>query len=311
MGTYIATRDKAMNPAFCKLGLFSDLGYLWSGRPIIGLNLPSSCKGNQMLPGYGHSKAATNDAYFSDYIPAYAYEKYFDQMTLLRRYNLKKKIGMKGGPFYSMFGPKSMNGRAMLWGTFIDEYEAFSPLKKTVKPEKVMRGIYTSPGKLGTGYGYSDVCFDKYPTHSINATKKERRMKLSENLKGRSPFYDRAHTEGYFGPNPYLQHTKGPEYRMRFPKVWVPEKTFFPPRYPQHPGNNHAGCFDLFPTWYPDPYKKRVKTTPIGNKTFMPFPGPKSTRTNSILRQYITKQVNGKNCNLIVPVVYAPTLNKK
>jgi len=305
---------RAMVPAFCKTGFFSDMGYLWCGRQITGLNLPDSCNGKQMLAGDGHIKDGTNFGYFSEYIPAYDGDDYVDPMTMLRRYNKEKRALQTDGPFHNMFGEKMMNGRAMLWGTFIDDYEAFSPLTRVVRKAKPLRGVYTNPGKKGTGYGYVDVCFNKYPEHSGTATRKEREtIKVPESMKGRSPFYSRARGGDGFGPNPYLQHTVGPEYKMKFPKVWVPVKQFYPSHYPLKPGNKHDGCFNQFPTWVPDPRFPRSFRRPIiyGPRTFQPFPRAKSTRTNSILQQYISKHINGKNCNLIVPVIYAPTLNKK
>ena len=71
-------------------------------------------------------------------------------------------------PFISTFGSKTMNGLGTLYGTFITEFEASSPLAD-LKEDERLKGVanfLVNFPKTGSGYGYTwDVGLSPYPEH--------------------------------------------------------------------------------------------------------------------------------------------------
>jgi len=284
-------------PAFGRLGLFSELSYLKANPKKV--NFDCRGPGKNMFPGAGHSKAATNDGYFTPFVRTFEGEVYRDLLSRMRRQKMKESAKRRDGPFRSMCGPKSMNGRGMLWGTFMDGYKTISPLTRPVKKVKENRGIYTNPGKKGTGYGYANVGFDKFPEFMAGKAKKEKQIQLSPFLRDRTAFYNKVRIEPYFGPDPYVPDKIIPTYNTKEPRK-IHVKPFYPTSPGKLPGNYHDGCFDKHPEWMADPPVKPKRQS--GKNVFIPVSGSKSVRTDSVFRQYVRKQVNPKNWNSVVPV---------
>jgi len=106
-----------------------------------------------------------------------------------------------------------MNGLGTYYGTFIEStgMEAFSPEAREIEDDslKGVSNFLTNPGKKGTGYGYLDICFNKYPEYMEDPAfdQLEARTQMREEFEAAvigEKFVPGGHASEYFDPNPFF-----------------------------------------------------------------------------------------------------------
>lgn len=76
---------------------------------------------------------------------------------------------------------KKSSGLGNNYGTFGGGHDSFSPIKKDGKNYKAAgRNFTTIPGKKGTGFGYVNVTFQKYPDHSVEDYDRAKKLRSND-----------------------------------------------------------------------------------------------------------------------------------
>lgn len=308
-----------------RIGLFSEMGYISLGDryPKVdpksrGFN-EAAGKGKQMLPGGSKAMSGTQAGYFdTKYMRVLEGEAYTDAIKnrrINRINNMKKNIVSK--PWLPSNFTKRPSGVGNNYGTFSGAHNSFSPNLVQSKPYKAPgRNFTTTPGKKGTGYGYINVTFQKYHSHSVEPYDRARELrridhndhKKKTNTITTKPFKLNNHAKTYFDSNPY--RSDKPMAKSK-PKSEAPKKVIKTPFRPSNPakavGGCKAGTFETYPKHSVDPYTGKRNLEVRSDKNlkviFHPSPGPKSTPTRSTLDVNVVKTVNRNNYKTVKSVM--------
>uniref|UniRef100_UPI00398E501C cilia-and flagella-associated protein 96 isoform X2 n=1 Tax=Pristiophorus japonicus TaxID=55135 RepID=UPI00398E501C len=158
-----------------RIGLFQEMTYVTVQDPYHdAMPRPfndEAYKGKQMLVDGSKLKSSTQAGYFApEFLRIFEKEAYSDAIKLRRQGKLKAAEKNLGSVFLPSHGDKLPSGLGSYYGTFGGSVKAFSRLTKD-KPPFVPenKNIYTSPGKKGTGYGYSHLTIGPSYDHSPDA----------------------------------------------------------------------------------------------------------------------------------------------
>jgi|SaaInl47_10m_RNA_FD_contig_31_1249992_length_1133_multi_8_in_0_out_0_1 hypothetical protein len=309
-----------------RIGLFSEMGYISLGDryPKVdpkskGFN-EAAGKGKQMLPGGSKTRSGNQAGYFdSKYSRVLEGEAYQDAIKIRRKGridNMKKNI--TNTAFLPSNFTKKSSGLGNNYGTFGGGHDSFSPIKKDGKNYKAAgRNFTTIPGKKGTGFGYVNVTFQKYPDHSVEDYDRAKKLRSNDSKEHKqkstkitpAPFKLNSHPKTFFDHNPYKMDKPLPKSKKQpEPVKKLIQKTPFKP---SNPAKNIAGCkagtFETYPKHSVDMYTGKKQLEIRSNKgiktIFHPSPGPKSTPTRSTLDQNITKTMNKNNYKAISSIM--------
>nr|CAH8876507.1 unnamed protein product [Trichobilharzia regenti] len=156
-----------------RLGIFKELSYTTIEDPYVPQYsflqpvIRDKASPPFYLPGgRGKTKASNDDGYFAPFQRVFSGEAGITIRELRRRWlNEDKSKHISDRPWMPNNGQKHRSGVGSYMGCFQEVYEAFDPSVAKVElktPEK--KNFYTSPGKKGTGYGYTDVCLNPFTT---------------------------------------------------------------------------------------------------------------------------------------------------
>lgn len=296
-----------------RLGLFSEMGYISLGDrypkvdPRSKVFNSSAFKGKQMLPGGSKTRSALQAGYFdTTFQRVLEGEGYSDSIKNRRKSRInetKKNISSKS--WLPSSYTKKGSGLGNHYGTFSGWHDSFSPnLKQGKSYNTPGRNFTTTPGKKGTGYGYANVTFEKYTTHSVEPFDRPREMRKldvtdhKKRLKG-GAFKLNLHPKQFFDNNPY--RLDKPLKVSNSTTSSTAKSLIKTPFRPSNPGKKIAGCkagtFETYPKHSVDPYQPKTKSS-IANTNkaiFHPSPGPKSTPTRSTLDQNVVRSINRNN----------------
>uniref|UniRef100_UPI00398E42B0 cilia-and flagella-associated protein 96 isoform X1 n=1 Tax=Pristiophorus japonicus TaxID=55135 RepID=UPI00398E42B0 len=281
-----------------RIGLFQEMTYVTVQDPYHdAMPRPfndEAYKGKQMLVDGSKLKSSTQAGYFApEFLRIFEKEAYSDAIKLRRQGKLKAAEKNLGSVFLPSHGDKLPSGLGSYYGTFGGSVKAFSRLTKD-KPPFVPenKNIYTSPGKKGTGYGYSHLTIGPSYDHSpdaylIKGTKKEQ-------LLG-GPFRLNLYPKDYFDNNPYSTDNILPPIKPVAPEKKI-SPAFKPTSPGKWPGGMKAGTFDIYPEHFSTLSKpaKDVPTT-VQHLVFRPNPGLKSRPIRSVLAANVSRAVNNMN----------------
>jgi len=275
------------------------------------------------------SRAANQDGYFDK-----EFRRVFEKegpgrqsLSLGGEKTGKKKDGrvkLEQPPYIPPAPGKLHSGAGDYYGTFHGTWTHWDPTQKPQGPLIFQpTNFLTRPGKKGTGYGYIDVGFNKYPEYK--STPYQPAATLANMVKGKlgggrvkisdSPFYSQIHEQDLFDNNdcyrPPKRPVKPPKANKK-PLGYVPFKQDGP-FIPSNPGKKDGGCraggFAKWPSYAPkDPYSrigpeylKDVKNK--DGKTYVPINTtcPYSQRYNSHITQIVKKEINTHNYRTRAP----------
>lgn len=270
-----------------RCGLFIDSGYLIGDKyKSPKLCNRSVCKGKQasiQLP-------KENNGYFEKF--RYVNDKYVDAWKKQLTEKTKKKWQINGCT-------KQHATPGDNFGTFTENYEAFSPLEraKTSRPAKPARDFVIIPAKKG-GPGYANITLSQWPYISNGVAKKPSRKELKKIM------HVAFHPQALIGSdNPYATQKQKPRPVTEKPKP-KPSTKIFHMAYPKKPGNNHDGCFDPFPKWSPPKKQVKAEQRPKYSKRLQLWGKSKSFYTMSIISHKIKSACNGQNYQHFKPITY-------
>lgn len=293
-----------------RLGLFTEMGYTTIGDPYLHLSSKpfneSAGKGQQMVVSGAKSKTASQDGYFGKTFDRIMESEAYSDPVKLRRLDRHKEARKNlGKSWVPSSGSKKPSGVGSSYGTLSGPINAFSAANRPKDKYKAPgKNFMTTPGKMGTGYGYVGVTIgptDKYSTEPYDRAKeirKRERTDAKKKVKG-GPFKLNSHASEYFDDKPYRSDKPLPP--LRDPRA---AKVKFNPFKPSSPAKLAAGCkagtFDPYPKHSTDPYsmgktEKKGEDKKLKGGVFRPSPCPKSRPTNSVMQQSITRRMNVSN----------------
>nr|XP_056711788.1 UPF0602 protein C4orf47 homolog [Euleptes europaea] len=291
-----------------RIGLFSEMEYVTIGdkyvSPFARPYNEAASKNKQMLPGGVKEKCALQVGYFEPvYGRIFEGEGYSNPVQLRRRYRIEESKKNLSKPFLPSNGEKTPCGIGTYYGTIGGPCPFFSSQKKDklvyVPPGK---NLYTSPGKKGTGYGYTNLTIGKPYSHSVELYDIGRLnfKKTSEDhhrlMKG-GPFKLDLYPREYFDMNPYIDEGSAPPPKK--PPAQVPIQTAFKPSSPgKKPGGMKAGTFDPFPTHSSEPYVTKLPKPITTNKQGRIFNSASTSRSRpirSVIAANVEKSLNVTN----------------
>eukprot|EP00731_Ephydatia_muelleri_P004029 Em0002g205a len=300
-----------------RIGLFSETGYTTIGDPYVSTNSKpfneSASKGKQFITISTKPKTADMTGYFGKtFDRVMEGEALTDPIKIRRRQRMEETKKNLGKAWVPNSGEKKPSGTGSHYGTLSGPVEAFSALSKP----KEMGGspgknFLTSPGKKGTGFGYTGITIGPLPKYASEPYDRAKELKKEEESKSKTlqkgaPFKLNLHPRDHFDDNPFHADKSVPPYKdPDVPKA--KPKPFKPSSPSKRDGGCKAGTFDPYPSHSVDPYgrpkaggtaaKKEVKKGP----SFKPIPGPKSTPVRSTMEQSIYKKMNSTNFTSVTP----------
>ncbi|CAL8077572.1 unnamed protein product [Calicophoron daubneyi] len=261
-----------------RLGIFKELSYHTIGDPYVppALTMRPDVPKPGLPPmylagGYTKTKAANSDGYFHPFQSILIGDgglTYADIRRQQKKENKEKQIGQKG--WIPSSGHKNRSGVGSSFGCFQEIYEAFDQTRKVAPYVSEKKNFYTSPGKKGTGYGYPDICLNRYPSwHQGNTvTDAFHRMYVEQTnyhmakLNGRQPFVSTCRSLDAFDGNPWAEGDPlapgGPSTVKfgiaAFPKSMQIGPTFIPSSPAKLDGGMKDGTINKFPEYTNDVY---------------------------------------------------------
>uniref|UniRef100_A0A4W3J5V0 Cilia-and flagella-associated protein 96 n=1 Tax=Callorhinchus milii TaxID=7868 RepID=A0A4W3J5V0_CALMI len=265
-----------------RVGLFQEMSYVTvkdnyldqQDRPFN----EAAYKGKQMLPGGSKEKSALQVGYFDPvFIRIFEKEGYTDPIKLRRQFKMKQASGNIGKIFLPSNGDKKPSGLGSYYGTIGE------------------KNFITNPGKLGTGYGYTNITIGKDYGHAPDPYIVKSK-KVEKFIGG--PFQVSNYPQDYFDNNPYKLTKPLPPIKAKSAPGKAIETPFKPSSLPKRDGGMKAGTFDPYPSYFSS-LSRKLKSAPETKAIFRPNPGTKSRPIQSILRTNVIRSINCTNYKMI------------
>ncbi|VEL06934.1 unnamed protein product [Protopolystoma xenopodis] len=281
-----------------RTGLFSEVPYISIGdaykAQYVNCFNESAGKGRQINPGGSKKKSALNQGYFADFRRIFEGEALNDITQVLRLKRLEKQQSKYTTIFRPVGFPKKAVGSGSLYGTFQTGFPYLSPQLKKFELLKLLKNLYTSPPKKGSGYGYVDITINKPYKHlpdvyESNEMQKQIAMVHEKMLNGKKAFIVGGDIDE-FGPNPYKCDKVVPNFLPLLKASSERILPFIPSNPAKKAGGGKFGTINKFPAYMSGQLKDNKKIVSMGiNKIFVPPSGPKTTRCRSILEANINR----------------------
>uniref|UniRef100_A0A4W3IZE1 Cilia-and flagella-associated protein 96 n=1 Tax=Callorhinchus milii TaxID=7868 RepID=A0A4W3IZE1_CALMI len=270
-----------------RVGLFQEMMYPSQTESFI-YEWPfneAAYKGKQMLPGGSKEKSALQVGYFDPvFIRIFEKEGYTDPIKLRRQFKMKQASGNIGKIFLPSNGDKK-SGLGSYYGTIGEKVAICSREKNFI----------TNPGKLGTGYGYTNITIGKDYGHAPDPYIVKSK-KVEKFIGG--PFQVSNYPQDYFDNNPYKLTKPLPPIKAKSAPGKAIETPFKPSSLPKRDGGMKAGTFDPYPSYFSS-LSRKLKSAPETKAIFRPNPGTKSRPIQSILRTNVIRSINCTNYKMI------------
>lgn len=294
-----------------RIGLFTEMGYTTIKDPYLSAHSKpfnmSASKDKQMMVDGLKLKAGNQDGYFSKkFDRVMEGEAYSDMIKIRRQWRLKELKKNLAGPYVPPAACKEPSGLGNHYGTLGGPVPSFSAALKT-KPKYTVPGknVLVNPGKIGTGYGYTNITIGSLPKHlqdEFDRAQRQREKEHKESLKKQKAgaFKLNLRPTEFFEKNPY--HSDKP---ARPPKEALSKKERLKPFVPSKPGKAPGGCkagtFESYPKHSEDEYiiPKFGRPGPDKSKmkggVFRPPQDIKSRPITSVVHQNVIKRMNVGN----------------